>query len=159
MAARARKQRKPMTAMPPLLALAHGCKVRPRRERIPVPRELSLHMPVAKLLDDHCLPDWRHTHFPSGELRNLRTAGKLKAMGLKPGWPDFLLLSPRLVLHSLELKRPGGELSDDQEDFRDWVLAHGGEYEVAWTIDLVLAVFDRWGCLRVKIPKRGDRRG
>jgi hypothetical protein len=37
-----------MTSAPPLLILASGGKPRLRRVRIPVPSEVSLHMPVAK---------------------------------------------------------------------------------------------------------------
>ena len=35
------------------------------------------------------MPRWRYTHLPFGELRAPATTGRLKAMGVKPGWPDF----------------------------------------------------------------------
>ena len=51
-------------------------------------------MSVARLLRDYGLPRWRWTHIPSGELRDVRTAAKLKQMGTQRGWPDFLLIAP-----------------------------------------------------------------
>jgi len=69
-----------------------------------------------------CEARLRWTHFPAGELRDKRTAAKFKAMGLQPGWPDFLLVAPASVdrpgglVHMLELKRRGEELNDAQEE-------------------------------------------
>src|ERR1017187_3198328 len=114
-----------MTTLPPLLALALGKKVRARKPQKLRPKESQLQFSVAKLLTDHCLPTWRWTHIASGELRDIRTAVKLKRMGLRRGWPDFLLLSPHAGAHCLELKRRGGKLSEDQEEFRDWCLCNG----------------------------------
>ena len=150
-----------------------GSKVRPRRAARVVPKELELHMPVAKLLREHCNKDWIWTHFPSGELRgvctgkdyatgratymrDIRTATKLKQMGLQRGWPDFLLFSPydSRQIHGLELKRLGAELTDEQEEFGAWLTDHYGKYAVCWTMDQVLWTFERWGCLRIKYTAR-----
>lgn len=141
-----------MTAAPPLLVAMAGGKPRLRRARVPVPKEISLHMAVAKLLTDHCLPDWKFTHIPSGEHRDVRTASKLKAMGVKRGFPDFLFISPYGSVRCLELKRPSATLTEDQKAFRLWCLAHGVPHVVAWTIDQVLVALDSWGCLRIKLP-------
>jgi hypothetical protein len=159
-----------MTSLtPPLLAAMSGAKPRARRERIPVPKEIKLQFWVAKLLRDHCLPGWKWTHFPAGEerpseqrwshgklVRYSRTATKLKQMGLQPGWPDILMFSPFVShqIHGLECKRLGEDLTPDQEEWRDWCLAHGGKHAVAWTEDDVLRAFDNWGCLRVKYTVR-----
>jgi hypothetical protein len=144
-------------SVPPLLAIMKGSKQRWRQPgTMPAPKELVLHMAVAKLLRDHCLPDWRWTHFPSGEKRDIRTATKLKQMGLQRGWPDFLLLSPfdSRQIHCLELKREGEDLTDEQREFGDWIMDHGGMYSVVWNMDMVLTVLDVWGCLRVKYEPR-----
>ncbi|KKK91125.1 hypothetical protein LCGC14_2716110 [marine sediment metagenome] len=53
-------------------------------------------------------------HVPNGEKRSKATAGKLKAMGVKPGVPDIFILYGSLT-YFIELKRPkGGVASDDQ---------------------------------------------
>jgi hypothetical protein len=108
------------------------------------------------LLRDHLLPDWRATHFPAGESRGrgldaIITGTRLKRYGLKPGWPDTQLISPVGLYHGLEIKRIGEELTDEQLKFQHWAFARGIPYEVAWTIDQVLAVFGTWRCLRIRV--------
>lgn len=115
------------------------------------PREFRLQSDVAKLLADHLLPDWRASHFPAGEKRDVITGAKLKRAGLKKGWPDFLLLSPVGRLHCLELKRQGEKLSDAQQDFWRWCVRAGVPHSTCRTIDEVLTVLDRWRCLRIRI--------
>lgn len=143
-----------MTLTPPLLAAMAGFKVRQRKERVPVPKESVLHFAVAKLLREHTLPSWRWTHIGHGEKRDIKTAIKLMQLGQKPGWPDFLFISPTGRVHCLELKRLGGELSFNQEEFRIWCVAHSVPYEVAYTMDHVLLALERWECLNVKFPAR-----
>jgi hypothetical protein len=52
-------------------------------------------------------------------------------MGLQPGWPDFLLLAPAAadrpggLVHMLELKRRGEDLTKSQEDLAAWCAAQG----------------------------------
>lgn len=114
-------------------------------------KEHVLHIAVAKLLKDHCLPDWRYTHVASGEHRDIRTAVKLKAMGTKRGWPDLILISPQGVLHGLELKRKGEDLTDDQKLFMSWANVQSIPYAIAWTMDGALRILDAWGCLRIRL--------
>jgi hypothetical protein len=138
-----------MTLTPPLLVLAAGGKPRLRRERLPVPKEIILHVTVADLLREHCLWDWTHINRKAKDARE----GKiLKTMGVNPGWPDFILLSPSGHALFLELKRPGQELTEEQEQFRDRCIRRGNPCEIAWTLDQVLVALQRWGCLRVKFP-------
>jgi hypothetical protein len=40
------------------------------------------------------MPGWQWTHLPFGEKRSAVTGARLKRMGTKRGWPDFILLSP-----------------------------------------------------------------
>jgi hypothetical protein len=125
-----------MNATPPLLMLAEGRKPRARRAPLIRPKEITLHMAVAKVLREHCLPTWLWTHIASGELRDIRTAAKLKAMGVRRGWPDFILVPPIGQLHSLELKRAGEDLSDDQEAFQLHCIRHGWPQCVAYITTL-----------------------
>lgn len=146
-----------MSAPGPLFVAMAGGRPRLRRERTPAPRELTLHMPVAKLLRDHLLEGWKFTHVPSGEIRDIRTAVKLKAMGTQKGWPDFILISPHGSVRCLELKRQGAALTDEQDEFRLWCIRHGIPYVTAWTLEQVLAAFGQWGCTRLKIEGLNDR--
>lgn len=63
---------------------------------------------------------WLH-HSPNGGFRNQREAAKLKAMGVKRGFPDLSLLVRRGQYSGLfvELKKlKGGVVSPEQEEWR-----------------------------------------
>lgn len=146
-----------MTA-PPLLAIMAGRAVRPRRAPQVRPREVSLHLAVADVLRRYCLPAWRYSHFPAGEARDARVGAKLKRMGLRPGWPDFILLRParggaRGLLHCLELKRVGERLTGEQDAFRHWCEANAVPFAVAHSIEEALAILGEWRCFRIKGAK------
>lgn len=137
-----------MTSIPPLLAAMEGRKPRARKERVPAPLEIILHVYVADLLRAHCLPDWRWTHI-NRKAKDAREGAIFKTMGVNPGWFDFELISPAPLPHFLDVKRIGEDLSDSQKEFRLWCIKHGVPHAVAWTVDDVLRIFDEWGCLRV----------
>ena len=65
------------------------------------------------------------THLPMGEKRDKATAGKLKAMGVNPGWPDFEILIPDGVTLRIEMKGEKGVLSKAQEAFHERAKALG----------------------------------
>lgn len=112
--------------------------------RLAPQKEIGLHMQVAAFLR-HAWPEhlpW--THFPAGERRDAKTGAKLKAMGLAPGWPDFLLVLPNGQLAGLELKRGSGVLSPSQIDIRDRFLAVHCGYATARSLDEVERVLSGW---------------
>jgi hypothetical protein len=130
-----------------------GGKPRARRARALVPKEIKLHVPVADLLRDHCLWEWTHINRTA---KDARQGAIFKKMGVRPGWGDFILLSPDgWRAHFLELKRLGEDIDDDddQGQFRLRAIKHGAPYVVAWTMDQVGAACDEWGCLRIKFAR------
>jgi hypothetical protein len=134
--------------IPPLLALATGRRVRPRQAPATHAKELGLHIDVADLLRRHARPEWRWTHIPAGEPRDRRSAAKLKAMGMQPGWADFILIAPGGLSHLLELKRADEELSDLQEDFQTWAIVNRVPHAIATSMREVLTILTHWNCLR-----------
>lgn len=76
-------------------------------------------------------------------------------MGLRRGWPDFLLIAPRGLVHCLELKRIGELLSEDQNAFATWCTANNVPHVVACTIEEALEALECWGALRLKIVSAG----
>ena len=142
-----------MTSHPPLLQIMEGRPARPRKAPRERPKELSLHVSIVKLLRDHGREDWQWCHPASGEKRDARTGAKLKAMGVKPGWPDIILISPSGQFHGLEFKRRGGSLSGGQESFATWCVANNIPHVVARTSNEALAALDAWGALRIKIAR------
>jgi hypothetical protein len=143
-----------MTTIPPLLTLAAGGKVRPCKAPAIRPREIELHFQVAKILREYCRPDWQWTHIGHGEARDIRTAAKLKQMGVRRGWPDFVLLPPSEQIRCLELKRIGEKLTEDQEAFRLWCVKHGVPYAIARSLDEALVTLDAWGALAIRLTGR-----
>jgi hypothetical protein len=136
-----------MTALPPLLAIAEGRKVRARKAPVLRPRESKLQVAVADLLRAHCLWEWTHINRTA---KDARQGAMFRELGVNRGWGDFILLSPDGGrAHFLELKRIGKNIDDDQVEFRLRCIKRGTPYVVARTIDDVGAACDVWGCLRI----------
>lgn len=99
--------------------------------------EYQLACAVAEYLD-YALPDTaRFTHIPHGEKRDAKTGAKLKRMGVRKGWPDFIILActrsgPATLC--IELK-DGSGLSPSQRDFRQWCEDCHHSYRVCTSID------------------------
>jgi hypothetical protein len=65
---------------------------------------------------------------PNGGARNVIVASKLKAEGVRPGFPDLMLLTPRQGFSGLiiEMKRTkGGSVAPEQADWMEWLAAQG----------------------------------
>lgn len=118
------------------------------RAEMPPPKEVALHIQVADVLRVALSRDWFWFHCPNGELRDDRTAAKLKAMGVQPGVPDLSLISPAGLYHGLELKRKGEPLSDDQDAFHAFAKARGWPIATADTFEAAVATLTAWGALR-----------
>lgn len=132
-----------------------------RAKALPLPLEYQTQIAIADALRAGCMPGWRWSHFPAGSamssFRNAKgkrvaPAGvKLQRMGLQPGWPDLLLISPSGVHHWLELKRGKAPMSEDQEAFRDHALAIGVPWALARSFDEAVAQLVAWGALRLAV--------
>jgi hypothetical protein len=101
-------------------------------------------MAVARFLAIAWPAELPWTHFPAGEFRSKATAGKLKAMGLKPGWPDFIFVFPNGQFAGLELKVGANGLSLVQVDLRQRLMACNAGYAVATSMEEVEEVLIRW---------------
>lgn len=114
-------------------------------------RELSHHIAVADVLRRFAREDVLWFHPANGEHRDKRTAAKLRAMGVQPGVPDFIIIVAGKV-HMLEMKRPGGEKPRKaQRDFLFRAISAGCETAVAFGIDAALDILNAWGALRVRV--------
>lgn len=81
-------------------------------------------------------------HVPNGGKRPKGEAGKLKAMGTKPGYPDLTL--PRRYTRwpglAVELKSSTGQVSTDQKDWLGAFVADGWLVAVCRSLDEFIAV-------------------
>jgi hypothetical protein len=112
------------------------------------PSELEITRSVAQILDQFALPGWLHTHFPAGEKRSAATGERLKSMGLKPGFPDFLLIGPDGKHYWLEIKRHDGVLSPAQRVLMTAMVARGIPYAIARSPEDGLFILNRWGVIK-----------
>ena len=84
---------------------------------------------------------------PNGEKRNPITGAKLKAQGVKPGFPDLFLPVPRGIYCGLaiEMKRcTGGRLSPEQRDWLERLQAQGYAAVVCNGADEAIAVIENY---------------
>lgn len=103
--------------------------------------EQQLHKAVAQFLDRALPEKYRWSTFPSGGGGRVRGA-QLRAMGLKSGWPDILILCPDGKWCSIELKAEKGRLSEAQERFAEWA---GPTLQVCRSIEQVESALRWWG--------------
>jgi hypothetical protein len=114
------------------------------RFRKPPVKEINLHMSAAAFIRRAWPEHLPWSHFPAGEKRDARTAGKLRNMGLAPGWPDFVFLLPRGQVAFIELKTRTGDLSEAQAAFCERVKALGQGYAVCRSLEEVETTLARW---------------
>lgn len=123
-----------------------------RGVRAPAAKEFASHCVIADLLRRWCSPQWRYTHIPLGEHRNVVTAMRLKRMGVRPGWPDFIFAGPRAEMFFLEVKRRGsGRLSPEQADLISHLAACGFGVLVTDSVDDAIATLKDYGILPASI--------
>lgn len=90
---------------------------------------------------------------PNEDKRSVRAAAELKRMGMKPGVADMCIIVNGLA-HFLELKSPGGKLSEVQTMFMMECFASDTPYEVANNIDEALSTLSRWGAIKPTSSRR-----
>jgi hypothetical protein len=111
------------------------------------PSEASIHIAVVQALRQLAAPRVVWWHTPNGELRDKRTAAKLKAMGTRAGIPDLVLVIGG-KLHTLELKTATGRLSPAQISMRAELEAASCTWASAHSTTEALNVLTSWGALR-----------
>lgn len=125
---------------------------RQARQHALVPKEWQTHIAIADALRIAAVADWMWTHFPAGEQRDDATGEKLRRMGLKRGWGDFLLISPSGQHHWLELKRgQSGRLNSDQVAFMLACQQRGVPHAVVRSFDEAIRQLTAWGAIRLSV--------
>lgn len=121
----------------------------------PGPSELQIQCAVARLLKIGLSSGWLCNHFPAGELRTQKTGERLKAMGLKPGWADNVLIGPDGRHYWLEIKGKKGKLSEAQVIFRAEMVKRGVPHAVVHSVDAALVILKEWGAVsdRVRVSR------
>ena len=92
----------------------------------------------------HAKESWSLFHVPNGGRRNQKEAARFKAMGVRAGVPDLLLLLPRhgYAYLAIELKYGKNTQTQAQKDYERRINANGGLYTVVRGIDGFIALVD-----------------
>ena len=129
-------------------------------------KEHAMQIDLVRILRWCLRPDVTMRHVPNGELRDKRTATKLKAMGVLAGSADLEFFWKRYWEDSegshtafaalfLELKTPTNKASLEQVQFGLAMRRHGADYEMVYSIDGALETLRARDLLRPDRPIRG----
>jgi hypothetical protein len=124
---------------------------RQKGEKAPLPTEFQMQCVIADALRIGAAPGWLWSHFPAGEYRTDATGRKLKRMGLKPGWPDLLLIDPAGCHYWLELKRGKSALSEEQAGFMMNMYKRDVPWAVARSVGEAINLLKSWGAIRTSL--------
>ena len=94
----------------------------------------------------HAVPGLPITHIPLGENRDPITGSRLKRMGARRGYPDYMgAIPPHGRLLCLELKAEGGRLSPEQRAVKEALEAAGAVFAVIRSLDELRTVLELHG--------------
>ena len=104
--------------------------------------ETSIHIEMAGYLRGHLLPPAFFTCFPAGG-GGYHRGQLLWQMGLKPGFPDFMIVWG--ALYCVEIKNDIGTLSDNQKECHKLLRAARAHVAVCRTLIALKAQLSIWG--------------
>jgi hypothetical protein len=109
--------------------------------------EDEIHIAVADILRANERPGVYWFHVPNGGHRSPGAAAKFKAMGVKAGVPDLIVIVAGKV-HGLELKRSkGGTVSPEQKQAHADLRSAGAVVEVAKGYQQAVEQLRQWGAI------------
>lgn len=111
------------------------------------PSETEIHIALAQHLTQRGRRDMVWWHTPNEGVRTIAEASRLKAMGVKAGIPDLVLVFGGRM-YALEIKTRTGKLSADQKAMLVWLEAAGATAEVAHGLDQALDILQSWGAFQ-----------
>ena len=74
-------------------------------------------------------------HSPNGGARDIREGVKFKRMGVRAGFPDFIIFLGHGHVGFVEMKSATGQLSPVQKDWRDFLIAQGHRWALCRSLD------------------------
>lgn len=115
--------------------------------------ELAIHKAIVDLLRKTARPGLKFWHTPNGELRDIRVAMKLKAMGVLPGVSDLIMMDGR-CFYAMEVKKPGEAPTSDQVAFLEMFKATGGKTAIVDSVADAEFYFIQWNVVRIATVRR-----
>ena len=106
--------------------------------------ESKIQAAIVQLLQAHRI--FCHS-VPNERKSSPQAMGRLISMGLRSGVADLIVWWPApsgVSIGYLEVKAPGGRLSEKQKHFQERCQAQGVRYDVAWSVDDVQELISRY---------------
>ncbi len=106
--------------------------------------EMQIHKAIMSFLDSALPSTVRAFHPANGGRRDAKTGAMLKALGVKAGVADIVLVRQGGVMAFIEVKAGKGSSSPAQKEWQDWCGENGVPYAVVRSIGDVQAVLTDW---------------
>ena len=106
--------------------------------------ELQVHKAIMAYLDCVLPKTVRAFHPANGGRRDAKTGAMLKALGVKAGVADIVLVRQGGVMAFLEVKAGKGSPSPAQRDWQDWCAENAVPYAIVRSIGDVQTVLMDW---------------
>ena len=84
-------------------------------------------------------------HIPNGGQRSVMAGRRLRGEGMMAGAPDLICIAPGGQVALLEVKAPGGRVSEAQRDFHALLASKGHRIAVVHSQDEALEALRAWG--------------
>lgn len=109
--------------------------------------EADFQAKLIKEISKRCRPDVFVFHVPNGGWRSATEGARLKAQGVVAGVPDLCILIEGRA-HFLELKAPGGSVSERQKFTMRRIRDAGAPTAIANTMEAAFEALTRWGAFK-----------
>lgn len=113
--------------------------------KAPAARELDVHCAIVSLLRLRAKDSVIWFHPANGEARHARAGARLKRMGVIAGVPDLVFVTREGRATFVEIKRPGGKLSESQRAFMAKCYEQHTPYHVVESLDDAIELFEELG--------------
>ena len=120
--------------------------------------EQQIHKAVVQHLRMRGVPGLVWWHTPNGGARSKTEGGIFKAMGVRAGVADFILVR-QAKIYALELKAEGGRASESQLKFLSDIDAAGAHTAMPEGLDAALATLEAWGLIKPSATMKGILQG
>ena len=128
----------------PVFAFRAGPSARIPSQKHNASPEHALQVAIVSYLKHALPPGYLWTADAAGVRVSMHVASKMKAAGVRRGWPDLRILFPSGVTRFIEVKAGQG-LSPEQREFRDFCAATGRDiWALAKSVEDVEAALLRW---------------
>lgn len=84
-------------------------------------------------------------HSPNAAKRTVIGGRRIKQDGMITGWPDLTVVGPEGLVGFLEVKAPGGKLSEAQKEIARMLTDMGHTWAVVMSQDAAVEILQHWG--------------